>query len=397
MTVSRFGVGTLGITVLVTIGGGLAPAQPLDQFVTSTGSFATSGSPARPHHQLRSVFCDDLFEPGATIHFSPEAHHQLPGVYDRPSIWTTTGGTAVITARATAETSVRVACWNVRLWPDWINESTLGFGNLEFRDRDRAGWIGPRLGDLGADIVGLQEVWTDDYIAGRLDTAFNWFHFGGSLLGEILPSGLLTLSQARPADPVQVEFTASASFPDNLAAKGFTRSLITIDGFQILFYNTHLDAEDAGVRVEQMSQIRLDLQDGRLEHPSAVLVVVGDFNARRNGSEYFSMEDQFELVGLTDAAPSEACSADRDACTSCPDNELRQFFSGDDSSSKIIDYVLYSPSSADGTVRAFPVGYDVQRPVADTAGFCNGSTCTAHLSDHELLLVDLRLRRVVQP
>ena len=177
----------------------------------------------------------------------------------------------------------------------------------ETPERMRA--IGDQLGALGADLIALEEIWTESSRELLLKAAQTagfphiWHRsrsFGGS--------GLLLLSRWPIAEARFTSFVA-AGLPQRIhhgdfwGGKGFVRATVQTPAGSLLWVATHLHAgyvepgetdEYVGVRTAQIIELASGLQDQQ-----APVVLVGDLNFREEEVEHALLGG---LTGLQDAA-----------------------------------------------------------------------------------------------
>lgn len=176
-------------TTLVALGSSAANAQV---FVRPLPVFSPTGSSTLPHSNL-AAGAWAAGQSGGDLRINPGTMHQTITL-NQPLTLTANGGSATISANASASTNLRVGSYNVRLWPGF-------FVSLLFADHERADLIGPRLDAENCDVIGLQEVWdyaldipdASEFIS-SVSTGYPFAHYGGEFNGNFNSSGLLTMS-----------------------------------------------------------------------------------------------------------------------------------------------------------------------------------------------------------
>lgn len=174
-------------------------------------------------------------------------------------------------------------------------------------DAIRLSAIGERLQGLSADVVALQECWTqkarETLVAagGRAGYRYVW-HNPTDLGG----SGLLVLSRLKIIETTFARFLVRGKperldHSDYYGGKGFALVRVQSEGGPITILNTHLHArysrgseqdEYLEVRVAQAIQLSATLQT--VAEP---LIALGDFNLREGETEYRILQG---LAGLRD-------------------------------------------------------------------------------------------------
>lgn len=384
--------------LVLTIAGGAAMAQPVH--VRPVPWFDPTGQTGAPFHTIRGGICGSFQSP-IDLRLAPGTYFEQPTL-SAPGTYTTTSGTATIDATASAVTTFRIVSYNVRLWPGF-------FVSLTLADQERAEWIGPRLATEQADVCVIQESW--DYRLDSVDASarnnalrgnYYWNQYYGSTFfsGDNVNSGLLTQSVHALTGGTQVRYT-ECDGDDCQASKGFTRVLLTKNGFNIAVYNTHAQAGDSSgnvsTRYSQINELAANILLFRALNPSYAVFVGGDFNVHGGASEFTDTMSAVMggVAGLAHGALNEQCSPQTTACTACSFNTIKQIFGG--GSSTRLDHILYA-GSLDGTVKVIPTNYEVKRYRRTDGGqWCRTVTptgCADDFSDHEPVLMNFELRRV---
>lgn len=241
--------------------------------------------------------------------------------------------------------------------------------------------IGGALGELNADLVAFQEVWTAAagralLAAGRaagLDHAWNGQRETGG-------SGLVALSRW-PIERTAFEAFATRGLPERFwhgdywGAKGFGTLRVTTPAGPLAFVDTHLHAQyDENAYPEyhthRMGQVvQLSAALAPIDVPT---IAAGDFNMRPDAPEYRALAG---LSGLRDVAA--------EAGDPRPTSLRANPYNRDDESDARIDYVF----ARDGARRALRV----LRAERAFDGPIRIGGREAALSDHAGLLVDLEI------
>jgi len=395
---------TLSSLAVLLLASGSTLAQTT--YIRGVPWFNPTGTSAAPYSCVAAAEC--AAATNTTLSFSGGTFYETM-LLDKPLTVTATTP-ALIGAPVTDTTTLKVLSFNTHL-----------FGNASvflpiWEDGARATFTGQYLNQLrlqGLDIVGLQELWDSDlYAAVAGNSLFGSFAYGGNTQsGSTLNSGLGILSAHFLQSPTQVFYNAEGG-NDASASKGFLRAIITKNGFNIVFYDTHTQAGDSSGnqsdRNLQMQQLATDISIMRSLHPDYAVIAVGDFNVDGSNSgfnEYTTtMSTQMGSLGATaDIAQNLACLGNLNHCTSCNNNELKIFFNNADGGSggARLDYVLYV-GSRDGTVSVVPKVYEWRRPLAPTTMSGTGwapengglrSLSSRMLSDHDAIYAELELVR----
>ncbi|HEY3242187.1 MAG TPA: endonuclease/exonuclease/phosphatase family protein [Phycisphaerae bacterium] len=381
--------------------------------VNTTGYFDPDGSTMRPFSVVEAGLC--AVGSGATVSIASGDYHET-FASGAPATLTSSGGMVTIGSMGTDTTTLKVVSYNTHLFgtvtgvnlpspfPDLALESQY------FLDGDRAHRIGIRLHIEDADVVGLQEVW-DPPLEGiiAMEAAYPSGFYGGgedpySWNGLPVPftinSGLFMMSKFPLTNVQQVSYVAESGFVESLASKGYLRATFVKDGFSIGWFDTHTqsgDASDADIfltRQLQLIQLASAVQIYRINHPSHIVIVNGDFNVVGESSEYTTtMRSQMGGLGhVRDGARNERCSPEMTTCTSCLDNELRLYFYPDETTQSRLDYILYAPS-LDGTADIVPLTYErrLYRTPPGLPDLSYNGLTTDELSDHYGIFVEFRL------
>lgn len=266
---------------------------------------------------------------------------------------------------------VRAATLNV-----WAMPPPLGH-----RVAERLRAIGDRLASLELDVIGFQEVWTQEarrilVSAGRRAGLHHVWHrdaaFGGS--------GLLVLSRFPLRAPSFERYLLGGlpyplTHPDYYGGKGFVQLQVETPNGPLVIVDTHLQArygsrvahEYRGHRTGQIVQLARALR--RVEAP---IIVLGDFNFREHHDEYRIWAG---LSGVRDVA----ALLDRREPTAYPESPYREAHG----TARRIDYVFVRDG---GDGRWFP---RTVRRIFDKTWSLEGEV--AAYSDHAGVLAEVEL------
>ncbi|MCC7389301.1 MAG: endonuclease/exonuclease/phosphatase family protein [Phycisphaerales bacterium] len=360
--------------------------------VSKTGVFDPDGTLSNPFSVVHAALC--AAPNNADLRINGGIYRET-GAFTQPASLTGANGEVVIGQLGAQRTTLSVLTYNTHLFGDQL------LGAETYMDAERTGYIGEVLATEQADIVGLQECWDSElWIPLLIRLSFEGYTgFYGDQRDDdldVLHSGLAIHAKG-VLQHTQQGFFGSERGEDAFASKGFLSATIEKDGFRIAVFNTHTQAGDGEaneeVRFEQMLQLGFTVQGWRFANPSDVVIVMGDFNVPGETGEYSAfMAGAMAVSGTREGGPNFHCSADSFACTSCAENELKQYFGG--SGSKRLDYILYAPSF-DGSVDIVPVALE-RREYQVPAGepdLCDNGWCIRDLSDHYGLLMQFELNR----
>lgn len=382
--------------------GGLASASHAVVFVRPVLWFNPSGATTAPFSNFAGATCRAV--PFETI---TVRQGTFPDTFtcSKPLTLTTTGGEiATIGAQPTSVTSLKIFTFNLHLFGDVV--PFLPIWQDGARTGAIAGLTASNLGQ-GVDLVGYQELWDPDYWDTiRVLGAYPHGGYGGRRdSGSAQNSGLALFSLWPISGGTQISYNDENGI-DASASKGFLRQTIVKDGITIGVWVTHTQSGDGDsdktTRLAQMQQLGIDIQVFRALYPSSPVFVMGDFNVEGETSE-FTGNMSNAMGGLANVADTAinlgSCNGDGIACTSCSDNDLREYFNGVKPGTRL-DYVLYANAS-NGSVRVIPKVYDVRRPLAGStisgSGYApeNGgikSMSSRMLSDHDAVYAEFELR-----
>jgi endonuclease/exonuclease/phosphatase family metal-dependent hydrolase len=320
-----------------------------------------------------------------------------PMTISKPCRIGTTGGTVRIAPYEPQSTPFTILSYNTHLFglPEVI-------GLPRFEDDERAGLIGGAMLNYPADVIAMQEVWDPEYfnlIRAITQPVYGSGFYGGDREGaSVLNSGLYTISRLPLSSNWQFFYEEEDGTFESLSSKGFTRSVVTKNGFTVAIFNTHTQSGSSSgnldARKSQLEQLAVSILTWRSVNPSHAVIVVGDFNVVGEGSEYFG--SLFNSIGLTsglvDGARNHPVAGNATNCTSCTDNTLNVHFNPETTSTRL-DYVFYA-NSLNSTVRVIPKAYRIEKFRAPiTSPVCNNDFCTFELSDHYGVAMDFELQR----
>jgi endonuclease/exonuclease/phosphatase family metal-dependent hydrolase len=370
----------------------LTTAQAETYYVKYPGHFAPDGRVQYPFSHLRGALC--VLPENNTVEMRGGNYYEF-GQFSTPmTITALSGETAEIGRYAQEYAELRVITYNTHLDLD----------GAKCYDETRAYWLGWNLANSGydADVVGMQEVWSDD----RRDDVFETCgyadeFYGSEKNGRIKNSGLLLMTrEAAMQWEDQVSYEWGEGW-DWFANKGYIRATFNHDGFDITIFCTHTQSgngeKEKETRARNLDQLATDIAAWRTVFPEHVVIAVGDFNVPGEEDEYYNVMDE-ELGGQArtlDGARNEGCG-DYTHCTACLDNHLKQRW-GDDGEETRLDYILFAPSR-DGSVKVVIEDYQwlrFQIPDSEDPIPCGKNDAdTRHLSDHDGAYAKLKLYRV---
>ena len=343
-------------------------ARALNIYVTKSGNPAPTGEQSAPYHMVEAGIVRAKSSPGSTVLIGPGKYYETLTI-DTPCTLVATGGTVTIgKLDYQASTTLRIITLNTHLagdevfMPSWVDC---------WRADDIADFI--KALDPKPDVVAFQEIWDEDlFKGGDCDGAIGIRRRSGCTYGEhgeeegdIMNSGLALMSNYSLSGFAQVEWNAEGG--DWPTAKGYIRATIIKDGFSIGLFNLHTkagyDVDDRNIRWEQLQQLVNAVNEYRVNHRDHVVFVMGDFNVKGEGSEYYpSLIGWMELAEGKDAdRNSPGFIVDRnfkDQWTSDDRNLLAYWFGSGDNAR--LDYIYYI-QSLDGSVEVLPAGAGVLR------------------------------------
>lgn len=196
-----------------------------------------------------------------------------------------------------ASTIVTILQYNTHLF-DGIESykklaTYLSSETLYYKDEIRRNALAKKILGCGAEIVFLEEVWSDaykNYLIGVLKAKFPYHFYSPDNNPVGLGSGLLLVSKYEIINPQFQRFTALAG-NDAHSQKGLIRAEIRVRNangacpLYVLFTHTQAQADDKSIlaRADNLNQIIGELTGMRLEaqssgNLSAPQLVVGDLN-----------------------------------------------------------------------------------------------------------------------
>jgi len=357
-----------------------------DIWVTPGGSFGPTGSTTNPFaFLLPAISRSETWSASEEIILKPGTYHTHANrnrdtQIETPCLLMTdgTGPADIGPPLNTEETIFTFMTANIHLFGDGSNGGVCSSPCLAYwADWYRASVIGDSLGQWGADVLCLQEVWDDDMVYLILEGAARhgyidyYYGTGRDDWDDCLHSGLLILSR-HPIVPGTEHrgYYAEESGWDKWASKGWIRCQVMLpDGRTIGIFNTHTqaDAEEYEDRWSQMWQLANDVLHYRETYPGDPVFVGGDFNVASESTnctrskcwEYWNnMGHILPSVGLRDAHRNgEHYFANKEnhpypPYTAEHTNELYAFWSPG-YPDELLDYILWT----DGWSGVQPRGY----------------------------------------
>ncbi len=344
-------------------------------------------------------------------------------------------GAVKIGATPVRTTTFRSIAYNARLNGQAGSVGAFNYLPYGWADQQRTEAIRAKIGNYGADFAGFCEVWNSDwwdsngtglkYMGGMPHgmTGFDYKGFGTH------HSGLCAASRHPISSPAQVAFS-NYTGEDANAAKGWIQGVIDKDGQRILLIMTHTQADSSfnatwdGIftaRKQQAEQLRGVIESFRSSNPSAVVILMGDFNVYgddRTPSNSTPLTTEYSSnlkPALTSSASPGAVGGN------APRDVARQFlpqkydhtysydpFWGENSLIKYFDSSYATPTysgrldyfliwnSWDGKVLIEPTNYEVLKLMSDSPieGRAYPGLWTnkdSNLSDHYAILGDFRI------
>jgi endonuclease/exonuclease/phosphatase family metal-dependent hydrolase len=224
----------------------------------------------------------------------------------------------------------------------FVSYNVWGLPNPLLRDRSRLGDIAQVLPELGADVIGIQETFTEhSHLLASLPDYPHAAWGPGSRFPR-LSSGLLTISRWPIVDSATMTYSRCTG-SDCMARKGALYTRIRIDGIgDVDVFNTHLDAgNDDSARMLQVRELAAFIARHRGPRP---LVVLGDFNQQPHSAPYALL---LQLVGGRD---SHGVYVPRPEITDDPgftfDASTNQHIHGTSSPGRI-DHILYAGAAGE--------------------------------------------------
>jgi endonuclease/exonuclease/phosphatase family metal-dependent hydrolase len=276
---------------------------------------------------------------------------------------------------------LRLLSYNTHLFGTTL-PGAIGLTDLYFQDSQRLDQIIERVRASDADIVGLCEVWPDEYkqqIIERAGYPYSFFTPEPNLLTMVtkarpLGDGLLVLSRLPMQQQASFFFQHLAGI-DKRSHKGAL--VLLFDGsegrqFRLVFTHTQATDEHLAERHANLQQVRGVLS---AYHPGTPAIVLGDLNVP--GSQYPQLMALFHdfrdsQVEADPGAPGYTCDPRRNALARRWAQETPERY----------DYILVS--AGDWRVESFHVHQDWQS---------QGSGVSQHLSDHDPVQAELTLLR----
>lgn len=367
--------------------------------VSQDGSQSPNGTTTSPYHSLNTGLCKA--QPGDTITLHGGKYRETMTINEALTLKTTNGVSTIGQVNGIPATTFKVLTYNTHLFGQSFALS-LGGWPLEdvtfedYAELSRAIQFGIRAQEENADVIGFDEVW-DANLAGDIKSwagtstyPYSYYSTAYDEPNDVLNSGLLLLSKY-PLHEVGIEYYDDAFAEDILASKGFIHATINKGAFQFGIILTHMQAEQAYAspmsavsRRGQMIQLKQFIDNYRLSHPNAEVIVMGDLNVIGEDCEY--IQNLLPLTGLMDAQRNAPCFDPQDFTFNPETNDLISYFS-DSTEGERLDYVLYSRFGAHNMIPAEAVVREYKSPILlNDQGFS-----TYNLSDHYGLMVQFNI------
>jgi len=353
------------LSILLVIGSLTANAQdPI--YVTKSGSPDPDGSVSKPYHVVESGIARTLTSSATTLKIGPGKYYETFTVGTPVTLEANGGVVTIGKLDYQTSTTLEIITLNTHLAGDVIMPS--------WEDCLRADDIADFIKVLvpKPDVVAFQEIWDEDFFKGGdcdgeveilHESGYTYGKHGNREFGSIMDSGLAVMSDHSLSGFKQVQWEREGG--EWATAKGFIYATIIKDGFSIGLFNLHTkaedDASDREIRLEQLSQLVNAVNDYRVNHPDHVVFVMGDFNIKGEGNEYYD-----SLIGWMELANGK--DADRNSPGFIVDRNFRDQWTSDDSNllsyyfdsveNGRLDYIFYI-TDLYGDVEVLPTGADV--------------------------------------
>jgi endonuclease/exonuclease/phosphatase family metal-dependent hydrolase len=255
---------------------------------------------------------------------------------------------------------------------------------LVYEDNRRATLIADRIRQSGADIVGLQEVWStgrQTWFCEQLSDVYPYSYYAPQMDPRpiIIPdgidpqdvdlrigSGLVLLSKYKLIDPSFAEFPREFRFTDFdcWARKGVIAAMVELSPHGMMLRvgicQAHTDAGDK----DPLKQPNISLLIGETVREPYPALMMGDFNINGNKEdEYGAMESKFKAARAANAYMKVwPTVTDRDYTTDFPNNCLDQYFTAGPRPGRVadrLDYLFLKESGGDYLLE--PVEAEVPR------------------------------------
>lgn len=354
------------LSILLVIGSLTANAQDVI-YVTKSGSPDPDGSVSKPYHVVESGIARTLTSSATTVKIGPGKYCETFTVGTPVTLEANGGVVTIGKLDYQTSTTLEIITLNTHLAGDAVVFPSL-------KDCLRADGIANFIKALAPkpDVVTFQEIWDEDFFKGGdcdgeveilRDSGYTYGKHGNREFGSIYDSGLAFMSNYSLSGFKQVQWEREGG--DWPTAKGFIYATIIKDGFSIGLFNLHTKAEDdvsdRQIRWEQLQQLVNAVNEYRVNHPSHVVFVMGDFNIKGEDSEYYDT-----LIGWMELANGK--DADRNSPGFIVDRSFKDQWTSDDSNllsyyfdsveNGRLDYIFYIPS-LNGSVEVLPTGADV--------------------------------------
>jgi endonuclease/exonuclease/phosphatase family metal-dependent hydrolase len=367
------------------------------EYVRVTPDFKPNGDANRPWN---SVFVGTWAAAGGELVLNANEYYETGKIDPAAKMMiTTTGGPSRIGTRDPIKTSLRVASYNTHLFG---NPAIPGLPR--WMDVERTPPIAHAALDENADVFLFQEVWDGHFfeaIRDITDSVYTSGFYGGDREGaSVLNSGLFTISKHFITNPYQFFYEAEDGFFEAMASKGYIRTSFMKGVFPVTVFNTHLQSGYSSGNIEarqnQLAELSAAVSVWRSLYPSHVVIVAGDFNTVDGTAEFDQTVKTYfgDFNSMGDGARNVPVAGNGGDCTTCYENDLRQYFDADNTANWRIDFILYA-NSKDGLTRVVPKAYNVRKYqlVPGHPILCDDGLCTRDLSDHYGIVLDLELQR----
>lgn len=301
-------------------------------------------------------------------------------------------GTLALISSIPPKTSFRVACWNVFMRPDAVNDN----------QSERALIIADALERDGSDVFVLQEMFSShsEVIVRRLRSK-GWIWSSGPPTSpyRLSHGGILILSRLPITSQACMSFSRSSSLSsDSLASKGVVHAGIGVGGILgskvIHVFATHMQAgwgqEDESIRTHQCGEAVRFVQ-GRCSDSDPV-IFCGDFNAESSSRSMAVIRSALNL------SPARGTS---DIATVDPENNLMVGCDGEgyDELERSAQHVCRrgcEPIACDFFLTRTVVGVDtfVSDPpclVLSDKLYSFRGTLTRQVSDHKIIHLNVKI------
>ncbi len=386
------GIIMIGVSILLIDFTSNIVAEPHIIHVNRSGSGAPDGSINNPYQLLEAGVCKA--KPNDTVLIRGGAYPEQIAIGKRVTLKATGENAVIGQVTSKPHTTLKVLTYNVHLYGE---EIFFGWFTPDHRDWVRAKFIGDKIIEEDADVVGLQEVWDEDLaevIINRTANRYPYHYYSTQEdeLTDALNTGLLLLSKHRILWSRLIYYDEEKFLSlDAFASKGFMIATIEKDGFRIDVFNTHTESSSSDVREEQLKEMKKWIEKKYKDWLINVwdnheVIVIGDFNVNGNSSEYNNT--LMPILGMKDSFRNAPCFDKKLKFTYLANNDLVHNFNYT-KENLLLDYVFYSHGKFFNVI---PINAEV-KPYKAPSPIIDGDESSEDLSDHYGLAVEFSLFR----